>query len=101
MNDNIKYDHEKFNTALTEIDEMILQLTETTAEFDSIGEILSVSKGDEVDKLKEQLTVEKSAVLLVADFYSKLSKMISDAAAEMNQTESAYGQEHVTSGGGA
>ena len=101
MGDNIKYDQEKLNTALTEIDGMISQLTETTAEFDTIGEILSVSKGDEVDKLKEQLTVEKSAVLLVADFYSKLSKMIADAAGELDQTETAYGQEHVTSGGGA
>lgn len=101
MSDNIKYDHEKLNTALTEIDGMILQLTETTAEFDFVGEILSASKGDEVDKLKEQLTVEKSAVLLVADFYSKLRKMISDAAGELDLTETAYGQEHVTSGGGA
>ncbi len=101
MSDNIKYDQEKLSTALTEIDGMILQLTETGEEFDSIGELLSVSKGDEVDKLKEQLTVEKSTVLLVADFYSKLSKMIVEAAGELDQTETAYGQEHVVSGGGA
>lgn len=101
MSENINYNAEKLNTALAEINTMIQQLTESTASFDTIGEILSVSKGDTVEKLKECLTVEKSAVLLVADFYSKLSKMISDAASEMNQTESAYGQEHVTSGGGA
>lgn len=100
MSDNIKYDYEKVNTALTEIDGIILQLTETTADFDSIGEILNVSKGNEVDKLKEHLTIEKSAVLLVVDFYSKLSKMISDAADELNQTENAYSKEHITNGGG-
>ncbi len=99
MSENIKFDRDKTNTALTEIETMIQQLTETTADFDSIGELLSVSQGDAVEKIKECLTAEKSAVLLVADFYSKLSKMISDAASEVDQTESAYGQEHVTSGG--
>lgn len=99
MSENIKFDRDKTNTALTEIETMIQQLTETAADFDSIGALFSVSKGDAVEKLKECLTVEKSAVMLVADFYSKLSKMITDAAGEVDQTESAYGQEHVTSGG--
>ena len=70
MSENIKVDRDKTNTALTEIETMIQQLTETTAEFDSIGELLSVSKGDAVEKIKECLIAEKSAVLLVADFYS-------------------------------
>lgn len=99
MSDNIKYDREKLNTAITEVDGMILKLKETGSDFDSVSEILAISKGDEVKKLKECLAAEKRAVILIADFYSKLSQMIVDAAAELDQTETAYGKEHVAGGG--
>ncbi len=98
MSDDIKYEYGTATSTVSGINQLILQLRASTEKFDTISSLLTVSEGEEVTALKAYFMIEKVAVLKIADFYEALMKMILEAANEMNQTETSYGQEHITGG---
>ena len=95
---NIKYSSEEVKTYITNLQQNVQQLRESTAEYDAIANGLSVSQGDTVEALKVQLATEKTAINAFADFYDKLFGMILKASKEVDETETHYQQEHL--GGG-
>lgn len=99
MSDDIKYEHGTVTSTVSGINQLILQLRARTEKFDAISSLLAVSEGEEVTALKAYLMIEKDAILQIADFYEALTKMILEASNEMNQTETSYGQGHITGGG--
>ncbi len=97
---NIKYEKGMVETKSGEISEYIEQnLAGKAAEYDSIGELLSISKGEVTEALKSELNAEKQAVLELAEFYKKVLEMIKKASNNLEEVETHYGNDHLGGGG--
>lgn len=100
MSNNIKYSKGKVNSGVDLINQKIQQLLiEKSEEYDTIINLLSVSKGMEIDALILHLQVEKATVLNLAAFYLYLLDFIKNVSLDIEDIEGKYSQSHTEIGG--
>ncbi|MBR5799867.1 MAG: hypothetical protein IKY23_07370 [Lachnospiraceae bacterium] len=96
---SIKYQKGLVDQTVFAIDQSIKeQLADKAVEYDRLLAEFAVSKCEHADAIREQLKVEKEAVLSLTDFYQKTLGMIKAASHDIETVEEHYGKTHLTGG---